>query len=279
MNVVPIKPAETVPDGRAKPKKRSYLRGRERWEDVKAVYRNPNTLSFIGRAVDKKGSGGQIWAMILAAIDAGFAAPTDMCLSWTRDGLPLRVLFTGAVVGKGPGGYFNRYLLTNPKHRNYVKEVIWPIALANKETVKADPDKLPALVRSRENPEAALRIATAVASMPSHEQEVTMFGERLWPNGGSYSYDQLRAACWYFVDQDSAFKLAPQYADPMSRAIAVRFSTRWFRQYAEREINDPASRSKIRQVYDLVDRITLAMERNPAGECIVPSRPTAEGKW
>ena len=59
-----------------------------------------------------------------------------------------------------------------------------------------------------------------------------MYDKHFWPrpDGANYTYDQCRAACWYFHDANHSHALAPAYADAESRAIAIRFSTRWFHQ-------------------------------------------------
>jgi hypothetical protein len=108
-----------------------------------------------------------------------------------------------------------------------------------------------------------------------------MFGKHLWPATGTatHSYDQVRAACWYFNDTNHVCGLSSARADPRGRAQQIRFSTRWLAQYADREITDVESRAKIKAVYHLVHEISFAMENEPEGECNYPMHPTAEGRW
>jgi hypothetical protein len=67
--------------------------------------------------------------------------------------------------------------------------------------------------------------------------------------------------------------------DIKGRAMMMRFSTRWFTQYADREIMDADSKSRIKRVYQLVSLMANAMERNPNGECKRPPFPTNDGEW
>jgi hypothetical protein len=292
MNVVqmrgPKPPIEIPSSSRIKVPltKKSLLYGLPRAVEVKAVFSISATRSVIGRFVRAKG-GGRIWKLILAAIDAGFLMQNDICID-SSDKLPMRILFSSVTTRKGnaaQSSYFYRFDLTNYRHRAYITDVIWPVALANREAVFADPLCLQSLVlqnqRQQEAKIAAEKAANRAATLPVNEEEIIMYDKHFWPrpDGASYTYDQCRAACWYFHDADHSHALAPAYADAESRAIAIRFSTRWFAQYADREITDRDSRAKIKAVYGLVDTITSAMIAKPSGGCKLPPAPKTEGVW
>ena len=58
----------------------------------------------------------------------------------------------------------------------------------------------------------------------------------------------------------------------------MRFSTRWFAEYADREMTGD-EKDKMKTVFNLVHAMAWAMEKNPTGELKRPPFPTAEGDW
>jgi hypothetical protein len=58
----------------------------------------------------------------------------------------------------------------------------------------------------------------------------------------------------------------------------MRFSTRWFSQYADRELRGE-ERDKMKTVFQLIHAMAGAMERNPNGESKRPPFPTKDGEW
>ena len=119
-------------------------------------------------------------------------------------------------------------------------------------------------------------------AMPANEQEIIVFGERVWPNPdpdpSSYDYDQVRAAVWYFHDLNGWLEQSPIAKNPRARAIYIRNTISWFGQYIGR--CDPAhSPHKIKRVFQLVDRFAGLLETSPDAECVLPPPPFIEGKW
>jgi hypothetical protein len=270
-------------------RKTGALFGLPRHEEVYAVFKHGEMRSRLGKVLRKRGNM-PAWEMILTALDEGFLFENDSCI--TKNGkLPLRILFSSAprIGAAASGSFLNRYDLANPRHLELVRNTIWPLAIANREAVMARPECLEALVvesqRQRQQLQQKIavehKMAAAVAALPKKRQdEVVVFGKRFWPRPDreNYTYDQVRAAVWYFNDCNHAYSLARAYEGSESRAIAIRFSTRWFSQYADREI-DLDSRFKIKAVYNLVDAMAAALIANPDGECNYPTTPKTEGKW
>jgi transposase-like protein len=125
-------------------------------------------------------------------------------------------------------------------------------------------------------------IADALSAMPADQREIVMFGVRLWPcvehQFGTYDYDQIRAAIWYFRDLDAWLQGGISGRTPGSRAIIIRLSTRWPQEYVDRAY-PPETRGKIKKVYQLVHLLARLLEENPEGECVVPYSPNIEGRW
>lgn len=218
---------------------------------------------------------------MLAAIDAGFLTPTDIAFG----GAGLRILFPGA-----PKYYCARYDLTDSKIREMVREQIMPAAVARREFVLSDQAKLEEIVncylkemRTAERYAAhEKRAAIALSVLPSNEQEVFVYGVRLWPSTdaafGSYDYDQLCAAVWYFHDIDGWLQGRRVSNDPRSRAVIARLSTKWLEAYIARAYRDEP-KPKIQKVYQLVHLIARLLEDNPDGEWVIPPSPKVEGQW
>ena len=227
----------------------------------------------VAKAVKVDG-GKEIWELILKAIDAGFLTPN----SYLYDIPNLRLLFSAVKPKKKPNTFFTRYILTNPDDRAKVCEYIMPAALANQDAVLADPEQLEGIVNTYiRQMKTTQKLEAALKMMPAHEQEIIMFGERLWPrldNEMCFDYDQVQAAIWYFRDQDR-FQQAPLDENPASRAINIRNSTRWLKEYVRRT-DDPM---KINRVLDLVSDMALLLNKNPHGECKAPATPKIERPW
>ncbi len=110
-----------------------------------------------------------------------------------------------------------------------------------------------------------------------------MFGERLWPRidgrFGTYDYDHLRAAIWYFRDTESWLQSSSIGKTPKSRAIIIRLSTRWFEELFDRRPADGEVRADFKKAYQVVNLLARLLETNPDGECKIPPTPTTEGQW
>lgn len=247
-----------------------------RASELAALCMNSNARTTIGNLV--KGPGGKdIWELILAAMDAGFITKHNLGFK-----LPsLRVLFPNA-----PLRYCRLYNLSASRDRNMVRDQIFPAALANRDAILAAPDQLEVIIKAHLRKANAIsqqavvqqRVEKKIVAMPAHEKEIIMFGERLWPriDDQSYDYDQVRAAIWYFCDQNRWLELTGQ--NVASRAICIRFSTKYFYEYIGRT-DPPDNPHKIKRVFHLVQHLAGLMEKNPDGECKLPPTPNTEGKW
>lgn len=281
---IPAKPQDiTAADAPRHPSPlphRSAFRGFDRGAEVHGIYRHQDCRTFIARSLKQSG-GKQIWQMILTALDAGLLAPTNMVLSR----LSLRLLFPDA-----PFGFCLRYDLTDSKQRKHVRDILLPAAISNKDAILHDPNRIEEILadhhRQQQTQEAQGRrdrdLAQAIASLPSHEDQVIIFGKSLWPCTDpslrdSFSYDQLRAACWAFKDMRSWMQMTPDHS-PRSMAIRIRLSTRWYAEFADRSLSAEV-RSAIKRVYQLVHLMAGLLETNPEGECRWPASPTSEGQW
>jgi hypothetical protein len=259
---------------------RSPFFGLERADEVSAVYACGESRTVIGRAAKARG-GKELWSLILASIDAGLLTRTESVFSK----LSLRIL-----VPDCPKSFAMEFDLGRSKDRQRVRDEIMPAAMLNREAVIAEPHRLPEILtehRTRQaqasrDAAAKQRLADAVRTMPAEQQEIVMFGERLWPRVehqfGTYDYDQICAAIWYFRDLDGWVQGGLSGKTPGSRAIIARLSTRWPQEYIDRALS-PDTRGKIKKVYQLVHLLARLLEENPEGECVVPPTPKIEGQW
>jgi hypothetical protein len=234
--------------------------------EVYAIHLSLHTRSSISMIL-KKRDGGDIWQIILDAIDAGFLTRNHNVIGCSRDGkVTLRLLFSNwPPHGNQLSPLAYRYDLRDAQHRQFVREVIMPIALANKEAVLADPTCLERLVTFRpSNQQGTPRpVPTKPAPLQSTEYPVTMYGLQLWPRPdyATYSYIQMRAACRFFQDQLTLCEQSKSLSSPGSKAWAIRQSTRALQAYSDV------------QVLNLTDQIATAMEMNPNGKCSPPPMP------
>jgi hypothetical protein len=277
---------------------RNVFYGLPRSQEVNSIYIESHTRTAIAVAVRGKG-GRDLWPMILDAIDQGLAKPNGYA---GRAKLSLRTLFTNWPIDRSPRAFVNRYDLRDRRHREYVRNVIWPIALAHKAAVLADPTCLEALVAKHQHeyiyidkplpptkieptlsplpidvrhleclerpPEHPAPIATPPQPASKVEPRVVMYGQTLWPRPSyaTYTFDQLRAAIRYFQDLLRLVDDSRSMTSPAAWAIAIRFSTRAIERFADKEI------------LNLVDHLATLMEANPRGECDWPMMP-ANYKW
>lgn len=269
----------------ARPERRKLphraLRGRERSAEVIAVYRANKTRSELNCYLKgHKNVAPQIWSLILTALDAGFLTPTEI----EFQALTMRILFP-----TGNQQYCGRFNLTKTNDRREVAERIMPAALAHRDEVIADPQRLESIVAEhyRQKDEAAQQAAQqkrmdkAMAAMEPGQQRVVMYGQLMWPRlddrNGVYNYDQLRAAIWYAQDTLRWMETTSIAKGPKGHAILLRLSVKWFQQFADQV--SPVTDTVYRRVFSLVHQIAGYLEQNPTGECIVPLSPKAGEKW
>jgi hypothetical protein len=122
----------------------------------------------------------------------------------------------------------------------------------------------------------AERLKKQLSEMPANQQEIIMYGERLWPRpeAALYDYLELRSAIWLFCDLDIHVK-APNIG---SKAIVVRYIITHLDLFARHELEGTA-RAKVENLLGVVSRISRLMARNPDGECRYPPSPKREDEW
>jgi hypothetical protein len=250
-----------------------------RADEVFAMYDNTHGRTTIGKAIRERG-GKDLWSLILQALDEKLLTRNSIDFRT----LPLRVLFPW-----GPKAYCARFDLSTAKTRQHVREHIMPAVVAHREELLAAPETLEAVVsRYWKQKEDAKRKASeekkatdALSAMPADQQEIVVYGVRVWPltdfRLGSYDYYQICTAVWYFRDLDNLLQTRNDNS-PGSRAILIRFSTKWLELYLKRT-HEPAERVRLQRVYQVINMLAGLLEKNPDAECMIPSVPMVEGQW
>jgi hypothetical protein len=248
-----------------------------RVDEVFAIFSQANTRGTLNKLKGKRGFG-QIWELILTALDAGMLQPTHTKIEHPN----LRFLFP-----LGSGRYCGRFDLTDKKTREHVRDVLLPLMIQNKDALFARPDEVEQILDGAQRKQVAdqraatvqQRAVKALAALPSDESEVIMFGKRLWPivegeTIGAYDFRTLQVAVWKFTDLNRWL----HRESPRSRAINIRNSTKWDRHFIGELLKDSGDlRFKIDRIYQLVHAITQLMEQNPDGECKEPLTPLVLG--
>jgi hypothetical protein len=223
--------------------------------------------------------GRKIWELILEAIDLGLVPINDACISTTC----LRVLVPGA----SSRGFCSQFNLLNPRDRMEIRDQLFPIMVARRERILAEPHRIGEIVTEYCN-EMHAKAKTeaqekqrqeAVATLAPGQSELMMFGKTVWPRlddrQGAYDYDQIRAAIWTFRDLDNWNRQIEKDNGAGSRAIRIRLSTKWYGEYVIRNGRD----SPMRAIFGLVHWMSRLMETNPDGQCKWPAYPTSEAEW
>lgn len=107
------------------------------------------------------------------------------------------------------------------------------------------------------------------------EQEVIMFGERLWPHPPGnrlHEYRELRTGIWLFQDLQRYLDRSQSDA---SRAIMIRYLINWVHVFAKHELEGDAHR-KIANLCGVVHHLSRIWVENPEGECKFPFTPKRE---
>jgi hypothetical protein len=268
-----------TPDAKsAQPLKRtSPLFNLPRADEIAAIFLDANTRSLIGKAVKSRG-GKAIWELVLTALDGGLLAPNSR---------EFRVLTLNLLFPSATRGYVTRFDLTNQAQRKEIATKLLPAMIACRDQLFADPGNVQQIIegyykqRADETKAAAeeARIAKAMATLASGQQELRMFGKILWPRldpgQGEYDYDQIRCAIWTFHDLDTWNEQVNGDNGVASRAIRIRLSTKWYSEYLLRNGRD----NQMRVVFRLVSYLTRLFEHNPQGECKMPIYPLKEAEW
>lgn len=252
-----------------------------RADEITAIYLEPNSRTLIGKVINKGRAGKEIWDLILQALDGGVLTPTNICF---QRKLTLRLLVPGA--GRS---YGNRFDLTDGKDRATIRDTILPAALSCKDAVLQNPENLESIVADHVAKQDAMRRANLTAKrvekelseLPADQQEILMYGERLWPRPDNefYDYKELRSAIWCFRDLNRWLGLS---RDPSiaSRAVGIRLLVGHWYSFAHHELEGEA-RAKIENMAGAISKLSRLLARNPEAEaeCRFPPSPKREDEW
>ena len=250
--------------------RRNAFFGLPRGGEVHAIYGGKGERLSIAKATKRKG-GDDLWALVLAALDAGLLIANSINRDGKDNKLALRTLFPWM---PRHHSYSRRFDLRNERDRATIRNDILPVAIPNKDKVMANPDLLETLVYQERQRRINQEIADkALANLGPHEQQIIMFGKRYWPRpddkSGSYDYDQIvTAVCWFRHLNDSMFR-----SDPHSRAIMIRHSTKWISDFVQRRVKVSDIRWELKLVIGLVNSLATAMEFAPDADCRFPAYP------
>jgi hypothetical protein len=255
---------------------RSPFRGWARADEVTAIYLDGDTRTLIGKAIKRRG-GREIWDLILKAIDEGFLTPTRASISK----MGLRSIFPSV-----RQNYSSRFNLTNPKDRAEIHNTVFPAAIASREALAGGMENLESIVsdyrakrRAAEHADiAAKQLEKGLTEMAADEQEIIMFGKRLWPSPPEspfYGYRELRSAIWFFCDLD---KFIASGQDIESRAITIRLLVGHLHNFSSHELEGVA-RDRIENLVSVVHTLSRLFAKSPEGECKFPPLPKREDEW
>ena len=188
-----------------------------------------------------------------------------------------------------PRGEFSALDLTNAKTRELVKNVIMPAAVACREQILSEPQRAEEICneyrRKRQEEKRSqaeqAKHTIALSKLPTNQQQIVAYGEILWPydpNGvNDYDWDQVRAACWYFKNLQSALSISTDNSQG-SVALTIRTSIKFLLEYCSFRWK---GLERVRDVIKLVKHITFLWDAHPEGRCNWPHFPIGgiEGKW
>jgi hypothetical protein len=131
-----------------------------------------------------------------------------------------------------PRAWWQKFNLINQKHREHVRDVIMPAAIANKEAILKSPREIDRIIAEHLKATAATvqkeaaekKVVAAIKALPAREREVIFYGERMWPVvNPTYDFDQLCAAIWSFQDLNRWLLQTPDNSVG-SRGRIIRFT-------------------------------------------------------
>jgi hypothetical protein len=155
-----------------------------------------------------------------------------------------------------PRAWWQKFNLINQKHREHVRDVIMPAAIANKEAILKSPREIDRIIAEHLKATAATvqkeaaekKVVAAIKALPAREREVIFYGERMWPVvNPTYDFDQLCAAIWSFQDLNRWLLQTPDNSVG-SRGRIIRFTTKWMQEYINRMVPSEAG-SRIKKIY------------------------------
>lgn len=252
---------------------RSPLAGFKRADEVSAIYTNKYTRASIAKIVKERG-GNDLWKLILEALDMGLLQPTDIKLA---NHLSLKLLFP-----ETSQSYAQRFNLAHAKDRQLVRTSVLPAVLACREAIEQNQEQLGQIVDEywqresarKEAERAAQQIQQKIKALPSNQQEVIMFGFRLWPKTDKqfYGYDDLRYGIWWFNDLN---RWIDTTADPASRGQMMRHVIGRIHTFSKHCL-PVECRAPLEHMFGIVRELSRLMVQNPKGECSYPHAPMSE---
>jgi len=258
--------------------RKSMLSALPRGDELAKMFVSKKPRALIGRICEGR-KGKPILDLIHRALDAGLITPTTAEFNTPS----LYLLFPLA-----PLSYARRFDLTNAKQREDVTENILPAMIACRDKLLMTPEDMLNILNTymaeqqanRREEEAKNKRNEAIASLPTDQCQIIMYGTTLWPRmdnrQGEYDYDQVRAAVWTFRDLDNWNRQISGDNGVGSRGIRIRLSTKWYSEYL---IRNNERGNPVRRIMTLIHYITRLMEAGPEAECKWPPYPTAEAEW
>lgn len=240
-----------------------------RGAEIAKTFLRPDASARIGRVI-KARHGKEIWNLILQCYDAGFLRDSTYAPGGTPN-LSLMLLFP-----RTPVSYAKRYMVTDQKDRDTIRERIIPAAMAHRDELLAAPDKLEQIVQKyeRANREQAVakvreqRLATARQNLDPTQPEVILYGHHFWPildiddPDQRYDYATLTAAAWFFADALSLAMAKTEDNSPRSCGMKIRFLVKRFSLFNKTtDPHDPV-RARWLKLFSLVHEMTRLLEKH-----------------
>lgn len=243
---------------------KSPFRRFPRGQEVSDIFGHQTTRVALGRII-RGGDADDLWDLVLECIDLGFCQKNTLCSR----------TFRASFLFQGSKDLYH-VELSKWDQREYIRQVILPIARACRGEILAHPDQFDAIIRRYQREKVLLGqkndLDGKANALPNGEVVVKVFGTMLWPTlDSSYSYDQLCTACWYFRNLSGMLPSALVH----DTALSIRYSVKWFSEYANFREKNP----QLAKICGIIRHLTFLWESEPTGECSWPPFPLQEGKW
>jgi len=253
----------------AKLNKRHAFHDLPRGAEIAKTFLKAEASSRIGRVLTAR-HGKEIWNLILQCYDAGFLRDSNFMPGGTPN-LSLMLLFP-----RTPVSYAKRYMVTDQKDRDTIRERIIPAAMAYRDELLATPDSLEQIVQkyervTREQAAAKAReqrLETARQKLGPTEPEVILYGHFFWPiidiadPDQRYDYATLAAAAWFFADALALAMGSKEDNSPRSCGMKIRFLVKRFSLFNKTSAPHDPSRARWMKVFHLVHEMTRLLEKH-----------------
>jgi hypothetical protein len=240
-----------------------------RGAEIAKVFSSKEAPYRIGHAL-KGRHGKEIWELMLQCYDAGFLRDSKYAPGGTPN-LSLMLLFP-----RTPVPYAKRYMVTDQKDRDTIRDRIIPAAMAYRDELLAAPDSLEQIVQRHERvtrEQAAAkareqRLETARQKLSPTEPEVILYGHFFWPiidiadPDQRYDYATLAAAAWFFADALALAMGSKEDNSPRSCGMKIRFLVKRFSLFNKTSAPHDPSRARWMKVFHLVHEMTRLLEKH-----------------